>query len=77
MFIKTTNVVELRETTNILRKVQCPYCRGYFEHIPEYVTSMICWNHECKKEFRIEKDMDKCVPHKPGIVSTTFHGVIK
>lgn len=56
-YIKKTNVIETRETSGIIKRVQCPYCYTYLEPIPEYVTAMLCW--KCKKEFRIERDKGK------------------
>jgi len=56
-YIKKTNIVEIREIYENIKKVRCPYCHTYLEHIPRYITAMICWH--CKKEFRIEQDSEK------------------
>jgi DNA-directed RNA polymerase subunit RPC12/RpoP len=74
MYIKKTNVVEIRSTTNTFRKVQCPYCKVCLESVAEYITAMICWN--CDREFRIEQDKTKIVNSVFG-GRTILRGVIK
>ena len=65
-FIKTTNIVEDKEFTEISRQVECPYCHCGLRNISGYITAMKCWH--CNKEFRIEQDKNKFV--KPD----TKHG---
>ena len=52
-----TNVIGTRESIDIIKRVRCPYCHTFLEHVPGYITAMLCWN--CKKEFRIEQDLEK------------------
>lgn len=56
-YIKKTNIIEIREFTETIKRVRCPYCHTFLEHVPRYVTAMKCW--QCKKEFRIEQDSEK------------------
>lgn len=56
-YIKKTSIIEVRKIYDNIKRVRCPYCLIYLEHIPEYVTAMKCW--QCKKEFRIEQDSEK------------------
>lgn len=56
-YIKKTNMVETRQLYEDIKRIRCPYCHTFLEHIPKYVTAMLCWNY--KKEFRVEQDSDK------------------
>ena len=71
-FIKTTNIVIDKEIRSIRRTVQCPYCKTFLQGISQGVFAMECWN--CKKEFRIQKDKNKFLPRKVGIVKKTILG---
>lgn len=58
-YIKKTNIIGIENISETIRKVQCPYCKTFLQHIPDYITAMKCWH--CKKEFRIEHDKDKII----------------
>lgn len=77
VYIKTTNVISRRTTTNSLKKVQCPYCKTFLESVSEYTTAMICW--QCDKEFRIEQDESKISnsDEYSSTKRTVLKGVIK
>lgn len=75
-FIKTTNIIKEDITEDIIRTVQCPYCKTYLKHVPRYITAMKCWH--CKKEFRIQQDEDKIIEIPTGGAKrTSLRGIIK
>lgn len=59
-YIKTTNCIQDSRIVEIIREVDCPYCKAGLRGIAEYITAMKCWN--CKKEFRIEQNKDNFSP---------------
>ena len=73
-YLKTSNNILVKEVTNHVKIVQCPYCKTYIKGVSAYITAMTCWH--CDREFRIQQDVTKYNSeyNKPGTMKRTALG---